>query len=426
MRSSIALAILLVAVATPARAQQVDSRWEPWLGCWQMLDDRVRDENPSGADAVAAARARMFRGTTDVNVCVTRGSQPNTVTLTTRASGERAFEQTIVADAAAHPISEGACTGSQRAEWSADGYRLFAHAELTCATQPARTVSGLTMIATDGTWLDVQAIGVGATSNVRVRRYRRTSSTGGAGSATAVAHASLGLDDVKEASTKVASPVLEAALIESGTRFRLDRRVLVDLDDAKVPATVIDLMVALSYPDRFQVERRIETSADAYPPAYAGADSSGLWGLGYPYFSWYPNYFGNYSSYYSPFGYAYPGLYGLYSPYTYYPGYPGSFVVGSGAAPPPPAANAAEGRAVNGLGYTRIRPREAVPTESGGGGERSSGRSVDRGGSVSTSGYSSGGSGSSSGGGGSSGGSGGSGGSGSSGGSGGGRTAQPR
>jgi hypothetical protein len=415
MRAHIAVALLLVAVAVPARAQQADPRWAPWLGCWQMLDDRTREGNPSGADAVAEARARAFRGTTDVSVCVAPGPQPSAVTLSTRTSGEPAFEQTIVADAVAHPLSEAGCSGSQRAEWSADGYRLFARAELKCANQPARTISGLTMLATDGTWLDVQAIDVAGATNVRVRRYRQTSRTARAGSATAAAHGAFGIDDVKEASTKVASPALEAALIESGARFRLDRRVLVDLDDADVPDAVIDLMVALSYPDRFQIERRVETSLDAFAPPYADAAWSGLWGLGYPYFSGYPGYFGNYRYYYSPFGYPYSGLYG-YSPYYYYPG----SLIGGGA-PDPPAANAAEGRVVNGIGYTRIRPREAVPSESSGGGARSSGRSANGGGTVTTSGYSQSG-GESSGGGG-----GGSSSVGSGGGSdGGGRTAQPR
>ena len=49
MKPYMALAFLLVAVATPARAQQADPRWEPWLGCWRMLDDRMRDGNPAGA-----------------------------------------------------------------------------------------------------------------------------------------------------------------------------------------------------------------------------------------------------------------------------------------------------------------------------------------------------------------------------------------
>ena len=418
MKTCIALALLLLAVALPVRAQQADSRWAPWLGCWQMLDERVRDGEASVEDAVAATRSRSLGATTDVTVCVTPGSQPNAVTLSTRASGEPAFEQTIAADAVTHPIAEGACSGSQRAEWSADGLRLFARAELTCPSQPARTISGLTMMTTDGAWLDVQSIDVGGTMNVRVRRYRRTSSAARVGTATAVAHAGLEIDDVKEASSKVAASALEAALVESRARFRLDRRVLVDLDNARVPDTVIDVMVALSYPDKFQVERRVETSADAYSSSYAGADWSGIWGLGYPYFSMYPHYLGNYRYLYSPFGYAYSGLYDSYSPYYYYPG---SVLVVPGV-PATPAAGAADGRVVNGVGYTRIRPREAVPSPSDGGGERSSGRSVDRGGSVSGSGYSQSGGGSTS-----SGGGGGGGGSSSSGGSdGGGRTAQPR
>ncbi len=416
MRVHIALALLVVAAAAPARAQQADPRWVPWVGCWQMLDERVRDDNPSGADAVARSRERRFRGTTDVTVCVTPGSQPNAVTLSTRASGTPAFEQVIAADGVAHPLDERGCTGSQRAEWSEDGLRLFARAELTCAGQPARAISDLTMIATDGTWLDVQAIDVAGATNVRVRSYRRASRTAGAGSATAVAHGALDVDDVKEASRKVASPALEAALIESGARFRLSRAVLVDLDDANVPDAVTDLMVALSYPDRFQVERRNEPSLETFSAVDAGADWGGF-GLGYPYFSGYPGYLGNYGYYYAPFGYAYSGLYGLYSPYY---SYPGSLVVGGGTVPSPPDANAADGRVVNGVGYTRIRPREAIPSESSGGGSSASGRSSSDGGGVSTSGYSSGGSSSS----GSSGGGGG--GSSSTGSGGGGRTAQPR
>jgi hypothetical protein len=413
MRTQIALAILLAVCSTPASAQQPDPRWSPWLGCWQMLDERVRDANPSGADAVALARQRGLGSSANITVCVAPTAQPAGVTLNTRASGEPALEQTIVADGAEHPVNEAGCTGSQQAEWSADGRRLFARAELRCANQPVRTISGLTMITPGGTWLDVQAIDVAGRTNVRVREYRRT--TFRAGTLDAAAR-SLTVAAVKEASAKVAAPALEAALIESGARFNLNRTALVDLDDANVPDSVIDLMVALSYPDKFQVERRIEQSVDLfttpYSYSYADADWSGYYGFGYPYFSWYPGYYGNYRYFYSPFGYPYAGL---YAPYGYYYG---SSVVGGGAVTPP-APDTGEGRAISGVGYTRIRPREAVPVESGGSGEgssRSGGRST-----VSSGGYSQSGGGSS---GSSSGGS--SSGSGGGGGGGGGRTAQSR
>ena len=70
MRTHVAIAVLLAAIAAPAHAQQPDARWSPWLGCWQMLDERVREGNPSGADAVAAARQRGLGGTTNITVCV--------------------------------------------------------------------------------------------------------------------------------------------------------------------------------------------------------------------------------------------------------------------------------------------------------------------------------------------------------------------
>jgi hypothetical protein len=416
MRTVISLAMLAaltIGAAAPARAQQADPRWTPWLGCWEMLDDRTRAGNPEGAEAVVAARQRArVSSASDITVCVTAGARPDTVTLRTRVANEPALEQTLVADAAPHPISEAGCSGSQRAEWSQDGRRLFARAELACAGQPTRTISGLAFIGPDATWLDVQAIEVEGRSNVRVRRYRRAASS----SARALGGGpALRIEDVKEAGGKVSPSVLEAALIESGARFALDGRTLTALDGA-LPDSVIDLMVALSYPDRFQIERRADASLDMSPPGYLDAGWSGLWGLGYPYFSWYPGYYGNYRYYYSPFGYGYSGYYGPYSPYYYYAGPP----VENGGTPP---AADGDGRVVNGVGYTRIRPREAQTADGGGqssGGGRSGASSRGRG-TVSPGGFSSAGGSSSGGGGGGSSSGGSSGGDG-----GGGRTAQPR
>jgi hypothetical protein len=424
MKTQIGLALLLLVVAAPARAQtgapaarsvrggveQTDARWTPWLGCWQMFNERVRERNPAGAEAVAAAGERALGSTSDVRVCVTPGAQPNAVTLTTRVADEPVLEQTLVADGTPQSMTEASCKGTQRAEWSREGRRLFARAELSCTGQPSRTISGIATLTTDGTWLDVQAMDIEGRPSVRVRRYRRTDGPRQAGAAWTI-------DDVKEASGKVSPAALEAALIESGARFALGSRELVDLDEAQVPDAVIDLMVALSYPDKFQVERRAEASLDLYPPAYMDAAWSGYggYGLGYPYFSWYPGYYGNYRYYFSPFGF---GNYGLYGPYSgYY--YPTSVINGGGVVDPGPQPSGS-GRVVNGIGYTRVQPREAQPADGGGGrsGTASSGRATAsgyRGGdssAASSGGSSSGGGGSSSGG--------------SGGGDGGGRTAQPR
>ena len=64
----------------------------------------------------------------------------------------------------------------------------------------------------------------------------------------------LTVDDVKDAAGKVSPRALEAALVETGSSFDLSGKDLIALQDAKVPGSVTDLMVALSYPDRFVVE----------------------------------------------------------------------------------------------------------------------------------------------------------------------------
>src|SRR5690606_6358956 len=83
----------------------------------------------------------------------------------------------------------------------------------------------------------------------RVARYRREPG------APAAAGARLSLADVTEAVDQVSPRVLEAALVESDASFALSSRDLIDLDDAGVPDSVTDLLVALSYPERFVVER---------------------------------------------------------------------------------------------------------------------------------------------------------------------------
>jgi len=50
-----------------------------------------------------------------------------------------------------------------------------------------------------------------------------------------------------EAADKVSARALEAALVETGSSFDLSGKNLIALQDAKVPGSVTDLMVALSY-----------------------------------------------------------------------------------------------------------------------------------------------------------------------------------
>ena len=115
-------------------------------------------------------------------VCV-RPSGRFGVAITTTVDGKNVLEQTIVADGSAQPLSQGDCSGTQTSNWSRDGERLFTNVELDCANRPKRTVSGITLLA-NGQWVDAQATVIDGNSDVRLRRYRRTSDQNAAAPAT--------------------------------------------------------------------------------------------------------------------------------------------------------------------------------------------------------------------------------------------------
>ena len=419
---TLVLVSALVLFPAIARAQELaDPKWTPWIGCWELVMENARD---------AAARPNPSRRTLPSStssparpqICIEPSGAG--VTLTTKVAGQQAIQQTILADGREHPITDAECRGVQRAEWSSDNRKIYSRADLTCSNDKGdRRVSGFSILGSNGTWTDIQAIDISGQQTVRVRSYRRVSEKSQIGAG--LTHATpLTLDDVKDASGKVSPRALEAALVETGSSFDLSGKDLVALQDANVASSVTDLIVALSYPDRFVVER--EARADLPPPSPFIDEPFFLgWAFGYPMWSdlygFYSPLYGPYAPYfYSPF-YAYLPWY--YPPY--YGGGGGVIIVdpgdpGGGGGQQPSGG----GRAVDGRGYTRVRPREADPAPTpfnaarGSTGSSSGGSSSSGGGgaTVSSQGFSSGGSS----GGGSSGGGGGGGD------SGGGRTAQPR
>jgi hypothetical protein len=269
--------------------------------------------------------------------------------------------------------------------------------------------------------VDVQAVTIDGRDSVRVRRFR-TATPRPQPPAAAVR---LTTDHIKEASTFLAPRAIEAALIETQSRFPLSSKVLIDLDKAGVADSVIDLMVALSYPKSFAVRPSGPDDRLLPPPLFTEPgyfDAS----LEYPYY-YSPYYFGYagyfYSPYYfSPFGYSYLRFYPEF-------GLPIAVIEPGGGGVPGRNNFPQQGKAVNGFGYTRVFPRDRDGTVIDGGATPSARSTATSRGSVSPRGYSAGDGGSSS----SSSSSGGSGGSSSSGGSSGGgggdsggRTAVPR
>ncbi len=117
--------------------------------------------------------------------------------------------------------------------------------------------------------------------------------------------------DVKEASAKLMPETVQAALVELDAQFDLKGKQLLELDEAGVPDNVIDLMVALSYPNNFVVEHPVVAGAGA---GYGYGDGFGIRSIGFDAFGGWSLYSDAlfWPTYYSPFAYRY---WGRYDPY---------------------------------------------------------------------------------------------------------------
>ena len=104
-----------------AARTSVDERWLPWIGCWRPAEQRAPEEG--------------------VHVCVVPAAS-NGVRILTIAGDQTLVDDTIVADGTPRSIDEPDCTGTRRAEWSADRLRLYSNADVMCEKE-ARKISGM-------------------------------------------------------------------------------------------------------------------------------------------------------------------------------------------------------------------------------------------------------------------------------------------
>jgi hypothetical protein len=341
MKLRLTLFLILVTVMSGSVRAQSDQGWLPWLGCWQSTAE------PQVSDGG--------------RVCVVPTADPNAVAVIVVTDDGPLPERVIVADGTLRPFDEEPCTGHRRTEWSRDQRALYTTGDLTCTNEPVQTLSGLSLFTKDSTWLDIHVGSAPGRETVQVRRYTRTSVPDsvadrlpvkllvGAAIASESAAYPIKLQDVIEASGKIVPRAIEAALVETKTMIPMNRRSLIALDNAAVSKNVIDLMVALAYPDRFDVNRPVRASVSSVGGGLAF----------YP--SWWTR-----PLWYDPFWDDPFSLYGVQRN-RIYSRTPDTvifldFYDGVGLRPLP--SNARDGaRAINGLGYTRVSP--AVPAVEG-------------------------------------------------------------
>lgn len=295
-----------------------DSSWLPWIGCWD------------GASEVGGDEADAFL------VCFEPIMGTAAVTIRSYTAGELVSVEQMVADGVAREADEGGCVGTQTARWSKDRARLFLISQLECGEGITRRTQGVLSVLPGGEgWVEIQSVQAGEESPlIGIRTFMPAdagllSESGVADprvgrelavqTARAQAGRTLTPESVVESVEISGAGVTNALILERGEALGLDRETMLALSMRGVPGEVLDVLVAVSYPDRFaiadgssgaQPELR-STSTDRASsgdwPQRRGFRGYSPWGMGYDLY-WDPFWSSAYR-----FGYGLRG----YSPYPY-------------------------------------------------------------------------------------------------------------
>ena len=383
-------AVALSGLPGAVDAQEANTRlgWQAYLGCWARPASPVEVDRPE-EEAVD-----------DGVLCFVASGED--VEMLTIVGGAITHREPFPADGQPRMVEQEGCTGTETAIFSHDQRRIYVTSEVTCQDGAPRRSTGIISMPGPSEWLDVRAMEADGRANAWAQWYQRTSDNAlrevglqsGEMSGPLALRASasylssrIGIEDVIDASQHVHPEAVSAWLAQAGQPFaRLDADDLIRLDDAGVPASVIDVVVAISFPQRFALNRD-DVYADDYGE-YGGVRAARtIWATRM------------YSPFYSGYGYGYG-----YSPYrsyrSYYGwggwgGYGGSYLGGGYYRPVvvDVSRRSGGGRVVAGKGYRG--PRSVGSTRGGStaaGAWTRGGASTRSGGSVSSGGSSSGGS----------------------------------
>jgi hypothetical protein len=347
MRATLALALFGAVSATSAAAFQgvptaerraglSDARWGAFVGCWEPAADQ--------------------QGAEDGLLCV--GPADLGVEMFTISGGEVRTSDLLVGDGEPRPIRAEGCEGWEQVSFSDDGRRAFTRSSYTCEGIE-QTSTGVLALVSPTEWVDVRALEVDGERTSWVQRYRlvgmaRAQAEGvedpGFGMETAaraarfVAHRGVGFGEVEEAARTVDAEAVEGWLANRDEGFAPTSEDLERLVDAGVPESVIDVMVAKSFPETFAIDaegaaERAARAQESRP--IRGARRSLYYGprmpfgfrMGYGYgYGYVPA-----DAFYYGYGYGYPGYWGYR---------PGTVIIERRNSEP-------GGRIIRGQGYTR-------------------------------------------------------------------------
>lgn len=358
------LVMLLAMAGSDLAAQEPGAMsWLPWSGCWVEVD--------------APADAPM--------TCIVPENGAATL-LTVTADGVTERQQ-LDGTGAEIAVDAGGCVGAEAAEFSPDGTRLYTRSRVSCDGGNERSTRGLMAMVSPDEWIRVRAMTVGKGSASWVTRYRQAPSgrMAAAGltelaeatrqrgmaieTARMAASAAPTVDDIIEAHARTDAEAVRAWIAEHGTPIALDADGLIRMADAGVDEAVIDVAVAVSYPEHFVLAQQVERGFDDRD-RYGARDR---YGYGYGDRDMWPYYNDRYyygSGLYSRYGYSRYG----YSPYGYGQGGYGYYGTPTVIVVHPSDEAEPRGKAVKGRGFTRsgggsttgsVRPARPSSAQSG-------------------------------------------------------------
>jgi hypothetical protein len=250
-------ATLTLTAATAVSAQSVSTPWATLAGCW----------SPVGAEGITLGRD----GATTMMLCVIPINRESGVLA--RYAGDKVIEaDTIVIGQERTRRLDDDCEVTASARFAGDQSRLYVRGRRVCTSGVASQTSGLLGLAPGGDLLDVREVTQGSKSAAVVQRYAATASrpelvstfdrlSRAEREARVLSGAQLTGGDIIEAAASVDSTAVVAWLAERGQGFLLNAKTLKAFAQAQLPANVIDMMVALSNPKTFTVDRPSATVA---------------------------------------------------------------------------------------------------------------------------------------------------------------------
>ena len=288
--ASLGAVVAIAGTHGPVEAQELRAGWQPYLGCWQSM-------SAEGDQGV---------------LCLVADGQD--VEMLTIVRGAVEFREPLVADGGTHEFERDDCQGTESARFSEDRRRLYTASEVTCDGEAPRRSTGIISMLAHGEWADVRAITMNGAATMWSKKYQRTSNSvldelGLAGSGArpnpfalrggmTSAMAPITIDDVIDASRNVDTDAVQAWLAAAEQQFEgLSGDDLIRLEEAGVATAVIDVVVAVSFPEHFAL--REETNRNYGSRMYMDPFYYGYYGYGYGYYG------GRYRSWYSP-GYYTP------------------------------------------------------------------------------------------------------------------------